>query len=91
LQGVYSVLTVDDAGRVAQRLIRPGRRSGGLWLVDDGLASGERVVVEGLQKVRPGIEVEAETVELQEDGKIAAPEQAADASAPAAPAAAAQD
>lgn len=47
--------TVVGAGdKAEQRPIRTGARLGELWLVEEGLQAGERVVVEGLQKARPG-------------------------------------
>ena len=46
------VLGPDD--KVAARPLRVSRSVGDQWLVDEGLASGERVIVEGLQKVKPG-------------------------------------
>ena len=47
-----TVVGADD--KVEQRPIRSGARIGDLWLIEDGLKAGERVVVEGLQKARPG-------------------------------------
>lgn len=47
--------TVVGAGdKVEQRPIRTGPRLGDRWVVEDGLKPGERIVVEGLQKARPG-------------------------------------
>ncbi|WP_166254837.1 efflux RND transporter periplasmic adaptor subunit [Marinobacter salicampi] len=51
------VLVVDEQQRVAQRFIRTGSRQGAMLVVESGLEAGERVVVEGLQKVRSGIKV----------------------------------
>ncbi len=48
---------VDGDGKVAQRMLTLDRALGDRWLVNSGLASGERVIVEGLQKVRPGASV----------------------------------
>jgi membrane fusion protein (multidrug efflux system) len=39
------------------RTIRVGDRVGTEWIVAEGLKPGERVVVEGVQKVRPGMQV----------------------------------
>ena len=69
LQGVYSVLVVDAGDKVEQRLVQPGQRVNALWVMNSGLKSGDRVVVEGLQKVRPGMQVAATTVQIGEDGK----------------------
>jgi len=40
--------------------VRVSRAIGDQWLVEDGLRPGDRVIVEGLQKVQPGMPVEAE-------------------------------
>jgi membrane fusion protein (multidrug efflux system) len=48
------VMVVDRAGKVERRMITTDRALGSSWLVTDGLEPGELVVVEGLQKVRPG-------------------------------------
>ena len=42
------------ANKVERRTLVTDRAVGDAWLVTDGLAAGERVIVEGLQKVRPG-------------------------------------
>jgi membrane fusion protein (multidrug efflux system) len=47
-------LLVDDEGKAAQRMLRLDRAIGNRWLVTSGLAPGERIIVEGLQKVRSG-------------------------------------
>ncbi|MCE5231124.1 efflux RND transporter periplasmic adaptor subunit [bacterium] len=52
-------MVVNAAGKVEQRILKLDRAMGDQWLVQDGLAEGDRVIVEGLQKVRPGAEVKA--------------------------------
>jgi membrane fusion protein, multidrug efflux system len=52
-------LVVDSAGKVAQRSITTDRALGDRWLVSSGLAAGDRVIVEGSQKARPGTPVKA--------------------------------
>jgi hypothetical protein len=37
-----------------------------LWLIDAGLKAGERIVVEGVQKVRPGAKVKPEMIAIQD-------------------------
>lgn len=49
-----SVLTVDAEGKVAPRPIRTGAMSGPDFIVTDGLKGGEQVIVNGLQKAKPG-------------------------------------
>ncbi|NLD53058.1 MAG: efflux RND transporter periplasmic adaptor subunit [Burkholderiaceae bacterium] len=56
-KGAASVLVVDPDGKVEARPVRVSRTIGDSWLVEEGLARGERVIVEGLQKVRPGMVV----------------------------------
>jgi membrane fusion protein (multidrug efflux system) len=50
-------LVVDAEGKIQQRRLTLDRAIGDKWLVSSGLASGDRVVVEGIQKVRPGASV----------------------------------
>jgi membrane fusion protein (multidrug efflux system) len=52
-QGQF-VMTVDAEGKVAPRPIKTSTMSGGDFIVDSGLAGGEKVIVNGLQKARPG-------------------------------------
>ena len=57
LQGGYQVAVVDQDNTVKIRNVKLGEREGQLWVVESGLNSGERVVVEGVQKVRDGAKV----------------------------------
>src|SRR5712664_3873697 len=57
LQGGYQVAAVDGENKVNIRTIKVGDRVGTEWIVAEGLKPGERVVVEGVQKVRPGMQV----------------------------------
>ena len=57
LQGVYQVAVVGPDDRVALRTVKAGEQVDGLWIIGDGLKVGERVVTEGLQKVKDGIVV----------------------------------
>ncbi len=50
-------LIVDAEGKVAQRSLTLDRALGNQWLVANGLSEGDRVIVEGLQKARPGAPV----------------------------------
>ena len=50
-------LIVDGSGKVEQRMITVDRAIGDKWLVSSGLEPGDRVIVEGTQKVRPGASV----------------------------------
>lgn len=55
-QGAY-VYVVDAENKAEFRIIKPGKWTGQDWIVESGLQPGERVVVEGLVKVQPGIQV----------------------------------
>lgn len=67
-QGLYNVAVVDAQSKVELRTVQPAERVGDLWRIDSGLEPGERIVVEGLQKVRPGAAVTAKPVEIKEPG-----------------------
>jgi membrane fusion protein (multidrug efflux system) len=68
LQGVYNVAVVGGSDAVEIRMVTPGERIGSLWVIDSGLKAGERVVVEGVQKVRSGSKVKPEVVTIQDGG-----------------------
>ncbi|PKI14724.1 efflux RND transporter periplasmic adaptor subunit [Colwellia sp. 12G3] len=55
-QGKF-VLIVDENNKVIQRHVVLGRRINAMWVAEKGVAIGEKVIVEGLQKVRSGVEV----------------------------------
>lgn len=56
-RGDATVLVVGADNKITERVVRAERVIGADWLVTEGLAAQERVVVDGLQKVRPGAEV----------------------------------
>ena len=56
-------LVVGPDGKVESRTLQLGRALGGRWLVVTGLAGGERLIVDGLQNVRPGMPVKAVPVD----------------------------
>ncbi len=58
VQNLQSVYTVEAGNKVAVRPVTTGRRIGENWIVKSGLNAGDHVVVEGLMRVRPGIEVQ---------------------------------
>ncbi|RKT21872.1 membrane fusion protein (multidrug efflux system) [Paraburkholderia sp. RAU2J] len=57
--GIASVALVADDGTVVHRNIDLGEQGKGRWTVRDGLKPGERVIVDGWQKVQPGQRVDA--------------------------------
>jgi len=73
LQGLYQVAVVGPDDKVEIRPVQTGDRVGNLWIIEKGLSPGDRIVVEGIQKVKPGMVVN--------------PKPAAEPAAPAAPAA----
>lgn len=57
LQGSYQVVVVDPDNKGRIRPVQVGAQVGTMWVITKGLASGERVVAEGLQKVQDGMTV----------------------------------
>jgi membrane fusion protein (multidrug efflux system) len=57
LQGGYQVAVVDKEDKVSIRTVNVGDRFGAQWIIAQGLKPGEHVVAEGVQKVRPGMQV----------------------------------
>jgi membrane fusion protein, multidrug efflux system len=58
VQGSYQVAVVGPDNTVEIRPVKVGPRQETLWVIDEGLKPGERVVVEGLQKVKAGLTVQ---------------------------------
>jgi membrane fusion protein (multidrug efflux system) len=54
LQNLYNVATVGPDNKLAIKTVTVGPRIENMWVVESGLAPGDRVVVEGAQRVRPG-------------------------------------
>jgi membrane fusion protein (multidrug efflux system) len=57
-RGNATVMVVDGENKVEARVVKAERSLGDKWVVSEGLAPGERVIVEGLQRVRPGAQVQ---------------------------------
>jgi membrane fusion protein (multidrug efflux system) len=57
LQGIYQVGIVDAQNKVAIRQVKPGPQFGDMWVITSGLQPGDKVVVDGLQRVRDGMTV----------------------------------
>jgi len=72
LQNLYSVAAVGPDGKVAFRNVKVGPRVDSLWVIEEGLKPGERVIVEGLQRVRDGISVSPKPVPPSPAGSGAA-------------------
>lgn len=58
-KGGATALVVNKEGKVESRKIVVSRAIGDKWLVDEGLAAGDKLIVEGLQKIQPGMPVQA--------------------------------
>jgi RND family efflux transporter MFP subunit len=69
LQGGYQVAVVDGENKVSIRSVKVGDRVGGEWIVAEGLKQGERVIVEGVQKVRPGMQVNPKPFAAETKGR----------------------
>ncbi|MFJ4053730.1 efflux RND transporter periplasmic adaptor subunit [Pseudomonas sp. NPDC089743] len=61
--GVPKVLVVDAQARISERQVVLGNAQGDRWIINEGLAAGERVVVEGLQHVKAGDQVQVDTAQ----------------------------
>ena len=62
--GQATALIVGDDGKVVQQQLQIGRAVGSFWLVEEGLQPGDRLIVTGLQKVRPGATVKPVPAEI---------------------------
>lgn len=62
--GKYFASVVGADNKVEQRPIQPGARIGDLWVVDSGLKAGDTIIVDGLQKARPGSAVSPAPISL---------------------------
>jgi len=65
LQGLYSVMVVGQGNKIDRREINVGPTIGEFWLVLEGLKAGEKVVYEGLQLVRDGVEVNPQAHKIE--------------------------
>lgn len=67
------VYVVDEQNRTSRRQVVPGRRAGELLVIREGLQAGERIVVNGLQKVRAsGMEITPQLVDMRRTGEALA-------------------
>lgn len=64
-KGDAVVMVVDAGDKVEARIVRATQSLGDKWVVTDGLAAGERIIVEGLQRVRPGVQVQPQDAGAQ--------------------------
>ena len=57
LQGMYSVLVVNAENKVETAQVEIGEKIDGFWIIEKGLKKGDKVILEGIQKVKPKMEV----------------------------------
>lgn len=67
-KGNPMALIVDGSGKVEQRMLILDRAIDDQWLVASGLAPGDRLIVEGLQNVRPGVSVKESPLDAAGEG-----------------------
>jgi len=65
MQGTYSVAIVGGDGTVAFHSVKVGPRHESSWVIEEGVKPGDRVIVEGLQRVRDGMKVTAKDAAKQ--------------------------
>jgi membrane fusion protein (multidrug efflux system) len=75
LQGMSQVAVVGPDDKVEIRVVKLGPNVGSSVVIDSGVAAGERIVVEGIQKVRSGAVVVPTTAEAPASPAAAAPKQ----------------
>jgi len=73
VQGKFLVAVVGADNAVELRPVTPAERVGSLWVIDKGLKFGERVVVEGVQKVKTGVRVIPTQAAVEGETKPATP------------------
>jgi membrane fusion protein (multidrug efflux system) len=78
LQGGYQVAVVDKNNKASIRPVKMGERIGAMWEVNDGLKPGDRVIVQGAQKVREGSPVKVKEWTPPSDALISKSDQAKD-------------
>jgi len=71
LQGGYQVAVVGKDNKVSIRPVKVGERVGSLWIVHEGLKPGERVVAEGVQRVKAGMTVNPKPLKAMTEDKTA--------------------
>jgi membrane fusion protein, multidrug efflux system len=66
LQATFSVAVVTADNKISMRQVTTGPRVGSLWVIENGLKAGDRVVVEGMQKAREGLTVNPTVVPIED-------------------------
>ena len=73
LQNMQAIYTVGPDNKVQMRAVTTGYRFGSMWLIEQGLNPGERVIVEGQLKVRPGARVNPQPYRAAAENHAAGP------------------
>jgi RND family efflux transporter MFP subunit len=61
IQGSYQVAVLGDGNKIEVRPVTVGPQVGSEWVITDGVKAGEQVIVQGVQRLRPGIVVQPKT------------------------------
>lgn len=78
-KGEPLVQIVDESDAVAMRPVEIDRAIGNQWMIASGLSKGDRVIVEGMQRIRPGMKVHAVSLDANPDASPATANHQADA------------
>ena len=65
IQGLHNVFVVDSNNTIQSRDIKVGNKVGSSWMITEGLKPGEKVVYEGLQRVKDGATVKATAAQIE--------------------------
>ena len=72
-KGATTAMVVGPDNKVEQRAVKVSQALGDQWLVEEGLQPGDKVIVEGLQKIRPGVTVQPDELAPEADATNAQP------------------
>ncbi len=70
LQGLYSVFIVNSENKIETKQVEVGEKIGDLWIIKKGVNAKDKVVFEGLQKIKSGMEVIPEVAEFKSQTNI---------------------
>ena len=65
LQGLYSVFIVNSENKIESKQVEVGEKIGNLWVIKKGVNANDKVVFEGLQKIKSGMEVIPKVTEFK--------------------------
>jgi membrane fusion protein (multidrug efflux system) len=70
LQGDYQVAVVDRDNKIDIRSVKVAERIGSMWIIDEGVKPGERVVVEGILRVKQGMAVNPKPFSMTAEAEL---------------------